>query len=146
MNRTVQKAIRVEYAMLRTPLTVLDEQVLARFAERSKLRTAVELGIDKLDAVAARLLPGSPGPAGPTDTESPDDRSADADSAGTGASSEAPVEIPVEEVEQRAADLLEHQEAEHQLVGELAEDEELRRVQAELKAKHAVEQEHQNHG
>lgn len=144
MNRTVQKAIRVEYAMLRTPLTVLDEQVLARFAERSKLRTAVELGIDKLDAVAARLLPGSPGPAGPTDTERPDDRSAD--SAGTGASSEAPVEIPVEEVEQRAADLLEHQEAEHQLVGELAEDEELRRVQAELKAKHAVEQEHQNHG
>jgi len=133
MNRTVQKAIhtasRVEYAVLRTPLTVLDEQVLARFAEHSKVRTVVGRGIDKLDAVAARLLPGVGRPGHATDEPVPVDDEP----------------VPVDEVEQRAADLLEQQE-QRPLAGELAEDEELRRVQAELKAKHAVEAEHTDGG
>jgi len=128
LNRTVQKAVQVEYAMLRTPLTLLDEQVLARVAEHSKLRTALERGIDKLDAAAARLLP--------------DHRDQiEAVRAEAGADAGEQEALPAEEVEQLADVLLEEEE-QRPLAGELAEDEELRRVQAELKAKHRVEQEH----
>jgi len=126
MNKTVQKAIRAEYVVLRTPLALLDEQVLARLGEASKLRTTVERGISKLDEVAARLLE-------PTETP---EREAQPDPASS-------TEIPADEVEYLAEELLEEREQEHNLVGELAEDEELRRVQAELMAKHRVEEGHE---
>ena len=119
LNRTVQKAVataaRAEQVVLRTPLAVLDEQVLARFAEHSKLRALVGRGITALDSAAGR-----------------DDRRGTVDP------------IPAEEIEERAAHLLEEQE-QHPLAGELAEDDELRRVQAELKAKHAAEADHEAH-
>ena len=117
LNRTVQKAVatasRAEYAVLRTPLAVLDEQVLARFAERSKLRALVGRGISVLDSVAGR-----------------------------GGHRAAAEPIPAAAVQQRATHLLEEQE-QHPLSGELAEDDELRRVQAELRAKHAAEAAHE---
>ena len=117
MNGTVQKAVRTavraEQAMLRAPLSVLDEQVLARFAEHSRLRALVGRGIHVLDSLAGRA-----GDAGPEATP-----------------------LSTDEVEQRAAQLLE-QQRQRPLAGELAEDGELRRVQAQLKAKHAAEAEH----
>jgi len=113
LNRTVQKAAtaaaRAEQVVLRTPLAVLDEQVLARFAARSKLRAVVGRGISALDSAAGRP-----------------DRRATID------------EVPAEELQQRTAAVLEEQQ-QHPLAGELAEDDELRRVQAELMAKHAAE-------
>jgi hypothetical protein len=124
MNKTVQKAIRAEYAVLRTPLTLLDERVLPRLGGSSRLRTTVGRGISKLDEVAARLL--EPAPAASRPPTSPQAE-----------------EIPADEVEELAEDLLEQQEQEHNLVGELAEDDELRRVQAELMAKHRVEERHE---
>ncbi len=124
MNGTVHKAVktasRVEQAVLRTPLTVLDERVLARVPGGSRLRGVVGRGIHALDSAAGRAT-GRPG--------------------GRDAAPPAKIQVPVEEVEQRAGHLLEEQE-QHPLAGELAEDDELRRVQAELKAKHAIESEH----
>jgi hypothetical protein len=112
MNETVQKAIRVEHSVLRTSLSLLDQRVLARVGAPTGLRGVVGRGIEALDSTADRLLA----------------RTAPA----------APVTIPAEEVEHRAEHLLQQQE-QHTLAGELAEDDELRRVQAELKAKHQVE-------
>jgi len=118
MNGTVQKAVktaaRAEQAILRAPLTVLDEQVLARFAEHSKLRAVVGRGIDVLDSVARRATGAAP----------------------------AATPVSADEVEQRAAHLLQEQQK-RPLAGELAEDGDLRRVQAQLKAKHAAQAEHE---
>jgi hypothetical protein len=130
MNTTLRKALQTEYVLLRTPLAALDERVLTRLDETSRLRTTVERGLSVLDSVAARVLgpEGARGPAGRTGPE------------GGGASATAgPPAAPAEEVDQLAATLLAEQEEEHNLAGELAEDEELRRVQAELKAKHRIE-------
>src|SRR3954453_17436273 len=132
MNESVQKVMRVEYLVLRTPLTLLDERVLARLGTDSRLRTTAEHGISKLDAVAARFLTRAPA-AQPTPPE-------EAEPAKQETTAEA-VEIPADEVQYLAEELLEQQEEEHNLAGELAEDEELRRVQAELMAKHRVEEE-----
>src|SRR4051812_49087438 len=123
MNKTVQKAIRAEYVVLRTPLALLDERVLARLGEASKLRTTVERGISMLDDVAARLLE----PAEKPEREAQPEAQSEA---------KATTEIPAEEVEYLAEELLEEREQEHNLVGELAEDEELRRGEAGLLAEH----------
>jgi hypothetical protein len=128
MNRTVHKAVkqatRVEQVVLRTPLAVLDEQVLSRVPGGSRLRGLVGRGIQALDSAAGRSVGSTAGRTG----AQPEERA---------------VQIPAEEVEERAAHLLEEQE-QHPLAGELAEDDELRRVQAELKAKHAVEAEQES--
>jgi len=117
INGTVQKAVRkasrLEYAALRMPLAVLDERLLPRVPGGSKLQGVVGRGISALDSVAGR-----------------------------GGHRVEAEPIPAEEVEQRAEILLEEQE-QHPLAGELAEDDELRRVQAELRAKHAVEAAHE---
>ena len=121
MNRTMQKAIRAEYTILRAPLGLLDTQVISRLGEGSRVRSTFERGLDSLDTAAARLL----------------DRPAPSARAGE------PTALPAEEqqeVEQLTDTLLAEQE-ERTYVGELADDE-LRRVQAELRAKHQVEEQH----
>jgi hypothetical protein len=135
MNKTVQKAIRVEYAVLRAPLAILDDRVLGRLGEHSKLRSSVEGALSRLDAAAARLL-SSPSPAS---TEERASSSTEQPPAQDDADHAAAAEIPVEEVEHLAEEIQTEQE-QHNLTGELAEDEELRRVQAELRAKHRVEE------
>jgi hypothetical protein len=136
-NGTVQKAVktatRAEQVVLRTPLAVLDQQVLAHVPGSAKVRAVVGRGISALDSVAGRASQlGTSGSSESTGAPEP-----------TGSAAPTPLEeIPVEEVEERAAHLLEQQE-QQPLAGELAEDDELRRVQAELKAKHAVEAEHE---
>ena len=57
MNRTLQKAIRAEYSILRTPLSVLDQRVISRLDETlACARSTFERGLESLDAAAARLL------------------------------------------------------------------------------------------
>ena len=121
MNRTMQKAIRAEYTILRAPLGLLDTQVISRLGEGSRVRSTFERGLDSLDTAAARLL----------DRPAPPGRSGE------------PTPLPAEEQEEvgQLTDTLLAEQAERTYVGELADDE-LRRVQAELRAKHQVEEQH----
>jgi hypothetical protein len=116
MNRTMQKAIRAEYSILRAPLAVLDERVISRLEETSRVRSTFERGLQSLDTVAARLLEPTPARSQPLPREEQD------------------------EIHQLTDTLLAEQE-EQTFVGELADDE-LRRVQAELRAKHRIEEQH----
>lgn len=122
-NTMVRKAVQVEYAVLRAPLTVLDQQVLPRyFDETSVVRVSFERGLDALDSAAARLLQEAPEPG-------------------------MPEMLPAEEqqeVAELADELLEQEETET-FHGELA-DEDMRRVQAELRAKHSVEEQAEHSG
>jgi hypothetical protein len=131
MNKTVQTAMRLEYTVLRAPLTLLDRQVVSRLDEHSLIRSTFERGLETLDATAARFLdtPTPPAPPPPPPPAEPTQ----------------PTELPAEEVEevQYLADEFIAEQEQHNLAGELAEDEELRRVQAELRAKHQVEEEHE---
>lgn len=169
-NDLLRKAVRVEYTLLRTPLAMLDERVVSRYTPRgSVVQTSLTRTIGVLDSVAERLLkepsagPGAPGAAEsvPTDTEPTDSVATDSvatdtvptdvavsDVAATpvapAADDEAvePRPLPPEEqedIEELAEDLLAAEE-EQTFAGELAEDDELRRVQAELRAKHTVEE------
>ena len=63
MNSTLQKAIRAEYAILRAPLSLLDEHVISRLDETSRVRSTFDRGLESLDHAAARLL--APPTAGP---------------------------------------------------------------------------------
>jgi hypothetical protein len=184
-NDLLRKAVRAEYTLIRTPLAVLDEQIVSRYTPRgSRVQTSLARTIGALDALADRLLTEQPGqpqsePADrdrdelrrePTDAGQSSAAAssgtsarmappraaaapADATSANGAVSTEASAETaiadagepaPLPETEQEqigelAEDLLEA-EQEQTFAGELAEDEELRRVQAELRAKHTVEE------
>jgi len=126
MNRTLQKAIRAEYTILRAPLSLLDARVVSRLDEGSRVRTTFERGLETLDSAAGRLL--DPRPARPQTSP-----------AEPAQEQELPPEEQ-EEIEELTEVLLAEQE-EQTFVGELADDE-LRRVQAELRAKHQVEEQH----
>ena len=139
-NDLLRKALRVPYTLLRTPLVVLDEQVVARYAPRgSVVQTAMARAIDLLDMVGERLIgepslpPAAAGGVAPAPLVPP----AVATVADAGQVRPLPDEER-EDVEQLAEDLLEAEE-EQTFAGELADDE-LRRVQAELRAKHTVEE------
>jgi hypothetical protein len=95
---------------------VLDERVISRLEETSRVRSTFERGLQSLDTVAARLLEPTPARSQPLPREEQD------------------------EIHQLTDTLLAEQE-EQTFVGELADDE-LRRVQAELRAKHRIEEQH----
>jgi hypothetical protein len=115
----LRKAVRAEYTLLRTPLTMLDEKVVSRYVPRdSVVQTSLARTISALDEVAERLL------AEPSDV--------------VASSAFLPLDEQ-EEIEELAEELFEAEE-EQTFAGELADDEELRRVQAELRAKHTVEE------
>ncbi|HET6875930.1 MAG TPA: hypothetical protein VFH38_00220 [Jatrophihabitans sp.] len=164
-NAVVRKAVQVEYTMLRAPLTVLDQQVVARyFDESSVVRSSFARGLDVLDSAAARLLqpertaaqrqePGRPEPARqqpdrpeqaprqPASSGSQPARSRRRATPPQAAATSDAEELPEEEqheVQELAGELLEQEETET-FTGELA-DEDMRRVQAELRAKHTVEE------
>lgn len=118
-NDLLRKAVRAEYTLLRTPLTMLDEKVVSRYVPRdSVVQTSLARTISALDEVAERLL------AEPSDV--------------VASSAFLPLDEQ-EEIEELAEELFEAEE-EQTFAGELADDEELRRVQAELHAKHTVEE------
>ncbi len=146
-------ALRIPYLAVRTPLGLLDEQVVVRIfgldstAHRSLLR-----GLHTLDALAASALAPQ------------DERDAPADEAGQPAEpaepSEPAAEIitdvepverdggeqPIEPAEQAEIEqLTETFLVEDDLAprsGELAENDDLRRVQAEIRAKQEIETRH----
>jgi hypothetical protein len=139
-NDLLRKAVRAEYTLLRTPLVVLDEQIVSRYTPRgSAVQTSLARTIGALDSLADRLLTERPvdpwSEAAPARTDAADD--------GFDARIAPPVEpLPEteqEEVEELAVDILEA-EQDQTFAGELADDDELRRVQAELRAKHIVEE------
>src|SRR4051812_40504462 len=135
MNRTLQKAIRAEYTILRAPLSLLDARVVSRLDEGSRVRTTFERGLETLDSAAGQLL--DPRPARPQ--TSPAEPARPAEPAEPAQQELLPPEEQ-EEIEELTEVLLAEQE-EQTFVGELADDE-LRRVQAELRAKHQVEEQH----
>lgn len=127
-NPLVRKVVQVEYAIVRTPLALVDRQLAARAGGRSKAAVVVERGLQSLDAIATRLI-AEPRP--PSAKQYAPTRPAPAADEGS-------PEVSVDEVEHVAEDLLADQ-AEHELVGELA-DPELQEVQAKLRAKHLLEE------
>ncbi len=142
-NDLIRTAARVEYRLLRTPLTVLDKRVVSRLLDAdSPVRRTFENGLESLDDAFDRLLHGAP-PAGSATERDDESRTAPGDDA-TEAS--APDQLTAED--QNEADALARElldmERDKVYSGELA-DEELRRVQAEIKAKQMVEDEAAGH-
>jgi hypothetical protein len=146
-NPVVRKVVQVEYTLVRTPLVLLDRRLLARINATTRIRTSLERGIDTLDAAAGRPLR----PAPPSSPSSRDAASAPEEAAPSGTAAEETVdveaafeaadrtvEVPVDEVERVAEQLLAETETTPP-VGERA-DRELQEVQAELRAKHLLEE------
>lgn len=146
-NPMVRKAVQVEYAVLRAPLTMLEQQVVSRyFDESSVVRASFERGLDVFDSAAARLLqqaPEPPEPPRPAPTASTPPRRRPATPPAP-ADVEPLPEEEQEEVAELVGELLEQEETET-FKGELADDE-MRRVQAELRAKHTVEEQAEHSG
>jgi hypothetical protein len=148
-NTLVRKAVQVEYSLLRTPLAVVNRGLASRLGTQSKVRTTVERGLGTLDAVAGQLLakPSANGRKASNDehngrSESPRRQSpaaADVPADGNVEPTHTQVQLSHEdEVERVAEEILEAQE-QRPVAGELAEPE-LQEVQAELRAKHIVEE------
>ena len=118
-NPLVRKVVRAEYTILRTPLAVVDQRVVApRFGDDSMLHISIERGLHTLDAVADRLLGDSTAPA-------PEPASAE----------------HAEELEHEREQIAETILEEEPVVGERADpDLDVAEVQAQLRAKHAVEE------
>jgi hypothetical protein len=147
-NPVVRKVVQFEYTLVRTPLVVLDRRLLAHVPAASMIRTSLERGIDTLDAAAGRLLrprtdsrgatsrPSSAPPPAPTEPSAPVEETVDTEAAFEAA--DRTVEVPLDEVEQVAEQLLARSDTTPP-VGELA-DPDLQEVQAELRAKHLLEE------
>jgi hypothetical protein len=139
-NDLLRKAVRAEYTLLRTPLVVLDEQIVSRYTPRgSALQTSLARTIGALDFLADRLLSEQSGAPWSEAAPARMDEAGDGVETGVASPVEPLPEHEQEEVEELAVDILEA-EQEQTFAGELAADEELRRVQAELRAKHTVEE------
>jgi hypothetical protein len=158
VNPLLRKALHAEVSLIRVPLKVLDDRVVARYtAADSRVRHTFQTALAAVDQ-AAGMLADAPGQAQAPTADRPTGTSGSpkADSsttAGSGATAgdtaaEPPVRLvpgePMpeparEEVEELVEELVEEQE-EETFAGELADDDELRRVQAELQAKRLVEE------
>ncbi len=141
------KALRIEVALLRPPLALADKAAARVGAEavRTRLHQGLAVLDAVLDSVGSRLAndpsatppPANATHAAPTDP-APRPAAVDPDAGELDEPGEA------ELVEQVAEELLEAQEL-APLAGELAEDDELRRVQAELNAKRLVAEQQPPH-
>lgn len=144
----LRTAVRVEQLLVRTPLALAAGVAASKLGRQSPVATTLERGVEALDAAAEKLLaavdPGgsrAPRPEAQEPVEDAVDVTAPAVEV---AGPDEP--LPAEEsevVEHVAEELLEEQEFKP-LAGELSEDDELRRVQAELHAKHLVEEQQEN--
>lgn len=144
--------VRIQYRLLRTPLTVLDQQIASRYlADDSPLRVALHQGLRTLDATAEHFL----GPEGQPEVkfdqtpEKATDESTDeaTDQATDEAGEETPGEAqPAEQVERVAEQLLTDPD-QVPVAGELADaDEDDKRFMAELRAKNIVAEHEAVHG
>jgi hypothetical protein len=146
VNPLLRRTLHAEVSLLRMPLKALDDHVVSRFtAQDSKVRQTLHSALAVVDQAAGLLAdqpahrPAEHGP-GVADDEAAraGDTTADTDTDVLVPGEPMPAEEQ-EEVEELAEELLEEQEQET-FAGELADDEELRRVQAELQAKRMVEE------
>jgi colicin import membrane protein len=141
-NTVVRKAVQVEYSLLRVPLAVVNRGVASRFGADSKVRLTVERGLGALDAKAAQLLTDSPpsrrdegvGRARPTSPAA-----ADVPADGNVEPTHDEVQLSHDDEVQRVAEEIHEDLDQKPVAGELA-DPELQDVQAELRARHIVEE------
>ncbi len=153
-NTLVRKAVQVEYALLRTPLAAVNRRLASRLGTESKVRLTVERGLGTLDAVAGQLL--STPSTRPTNNErgnqghdqawNPrDDKpaksaaAADVPADGNVEPTHEQVELSHDEEVERVVEEIREELQQKPVTGELA-DPELQKVQAELRAKHLVEE------
>ena len=128
---------KIEYAVLRAPLHLVDEQVVQRFLDAdSPLRQAFERALGALDEAVENCLRDpetvdvmtSPNRDEPTEQHEPVEQDP-----GPADDSEAA------QIDHLTDELLEAEQTES-FTGELAEDDALRQVQAELQAKRLIEE------
>lgn len=134
ISTLVRRAVQVEYLLVRISLMAFERQVISRVDENSMLSSSFRRGVGLLDAVAARWL-DEPKP-------TPDTHSATARVQAVPLREVDDAALPPEaqhQVEQLTDELRGEQE-EKRLAGELAEDDEMRRVQTALRARHLVEE------
>jgi hypothetical protein len=137
-NSVVRKVVQVEYALVRTPLAVLDRRVLTRLDEGSRIRLSFERGLQTLDAAAGRLFQAPKSAARETPDPFQTPTAAAPETPDAFAVTDPPVDVAVDEVERVADEILADQD-EKPMVGELA-DPDLQEVQAQLRAKHLLEE------
>jgi hypothetical protein len=153
----LKRAARFEYAVLRTPLHVVNDRVVQRcLSENSPVRRSFEGALRGLDETIGRLLSEpeahevpSPRPSSDSAASSPSDRAtrpapvapSERDSPQTVVDAAARV-LAVDEIERidTLTDQLLDQEETQNFAGELAENDDLRHIQAELKAKQFLEE------
>ena len=157
LQAALKRAARFEYAVLRTPLHVVDDRVVQRYLPESSLvRRSFEGAVRWVDDTVRQLLrapedevpshhpvsdPPASSPSGRRTRLAPVASSEreryDAQSFGDGAASVSPVE-EVDRIDTLADQLLDQEETQN-FAGELAENSDLRHIQAELKAKQLLE-------
>lgn len=163
-HQALLRAARFEYALLRAPLQVVENLVVRRYLpEDSAARQNFERTLRFVDELADSWLfdrdtepDASPFEAGAEDDRSDgvgddaadadeDDGDVDEDSDKDEDAGEDDAEVTEERISD-LADELSDQEPTGVLTGELAENDELRRVQAELKARSLIEEQQEHDG
>lgn len=146
MNPLLRKTLHAELSLLRMPLKVLDDHVVSRYTgEDSRVRHTFRTALAVVDQAAGKLA-DAPAQAA-TDGRPPEASAANTATSDATASEPEVALVPGEplpepardEVEELVEELVEEQD-EETFAGELADDDELRRVQAELEAKRLVEE------
>lgn len=135
VNPIVQKVVPTAVSLLRTPLLLADS-VADRLGVGATVHPKVQQGLAALDAVADRVAPAAaPAPAS-APAARPEPKPAPKAAEATHDEEEV--------VEHLTEELLEEEEY-APMAGELADDDELRRVQAELNAKRLVAEQQEQH-
>lgn len=154
-HRVLLRAARLEYALLRAPLYVVETKVVRRYlAEDSAVRQNFERTLRFVDDLADSWLfdtrapepdqnPFADEPDDVDDTNNTDGADDTDDTDGAGATDEVDDEVAEERIHD-LADELDEQEQIGQHTGELAENEDLRRVQAELHARTLIEEQQEH--
>ncbi|MFN2562340.1 MAG: hypothetical protein ABR571_13730 [Jatrophihabitans sp.] len=140
-NTLVRRAVQLEYSLLRTPLAVVKRNLTSRLSKDSKVRVGVERGLGTLDAVAGQLLspPSTDRPSGSGDERTKSRAAADVPADGNVEPTHDEVELSHDDEVARVVVEIREELEQKPVTGELA-DPELQEVQAELRAKHLVEE------
>ena len=145
----ILSALRIPYLAVRLPMGVVDEQVVVRWlGEDSSAHRVLTQRLQQLDALAATVFAAdqrsdAPGPA-VDDSATIDTATTAKDTTPVADTTPAEPEVIDAEEQQEIEQLTDAFLADDDLApraGELAEDDEIRRVQAEIRAKQAVEDE-----
>jgi hypothetical protein len=140
-NTLVRRAVQLEYSLLRAPLAVVKRNLTSRLSQDSKLRVGVERGLGTLDAVAGQLLssPSTDRHDGSADERPKSRAAADVPADGNVEPTHDEIELSHDAEVERVVEEIREELDQKPVTGELA-DPELQEVQAELRAKHLVEE------